>query len=105
MQQIQPSVDLIGREARCSLWMATRRWLGPDVDLTAVGGLAQVRRWVGTGRGIALLPQFAVHADLGSQRLAQLDVKPPPPQLRLIWRDDHNDAIPLRHFLYALSQA
>ncbi len=75
------------------------------MDLTAVGGLAQIREWVATGRGIALLPEFAVHSDLVSQRLAQLDVEPPPLQLRLIWREDHNDATLLRHLLYALSQA
>jgi DNA-binding transcriptional LysR family regulator len=105
MQEIQQTGGLIGREARCSFWMATKRWLGPDVDLTAVGGLAQVREWVGTGRGIALLPDFTVHADLGSRRLARLDVHAPPLQLRLIWREDHEDVKALRHLLYALTQA
>lgn len=105
MQEIQQIGGLIGRESRCSFWMATKRWLGPDTDLTAVGGLAQVREWVATGRGIALLPTFTVHADLGSRRLAQLDVHPPPLQLRLIWRDDHKDANALRQLLYALTQA
>ncbi|WP_262402901.1 LysR family transcriptional regulator [Actinomadura sp. CNU-125] len=62
MQEIQKTGGLIGREPRCSFWMAAQRWLGPDVDLTAVGGLAQVREWVATGRGIALLPEFAARA-------------------------------------------
>lgn len=105
MQEIQQTGGLIGRESRCSFWMATKRWLGPDVDLTAVGGLAQVREWVATGRGIALLPEFTVHTDLGSGRLAQLDVHAPPLQLRLIWRENHKDANALRHLLYALTQA
>jgi DNA-binding transcriptional LysR family regulator len=105
MREIQQTGGLIGREARCSFWMATKRWLGPDVDLTAVGGLAQVREWVATGRGIALLPEFTVRADLGSRRLAELDVHPPPLQLRLIWREDHEDATALRHLLYALTRA
>ncbi|HVV23848.1 MAG TPA: LysR family transcriptional regulator [Pseudonocardiaceae bacterium] len=105
MREIQQTGGLIGRESRCSFWMATKRWLGPDVDLTAVGGLAQVREWVATGRGIALLPEFTVHADLGSGRLAQLDVRPPPLHLRLIWCEDHKDANALRQLLYALTQA
>ncbi|MEU1983629.1 LysR family transcriptional regulator [Nocardia sp. NPDC019395] len=105
MQEIAQTGGLIGREARCSFWMATKRWLGPHTDLTAVGGLAQVRDWVATGRGIALLPEFTVHADLSSRRLAQLDVNAPPLQLRLIWREDHEDANALRHLLYALTQA
>lgn len=105
MREIQHSGGLIGRESRCSFWMATKRWLGPDTDLTAVGGLAQVRDWVATGRGIALLPEFTVRADLGSRRLAQLDVRVPPLQLRLIWRGDRKDANALRHVLYALTQA
>lgn len=105
MREIQRTGGLIGRESRCSFWMATRRWLGPDVDLTAVGGLAQVREWVATGRGIALLPEFAVRADLGSGRLAALAADPPRLRLRLVWRADHQDANALRHLLYALSQA
>jgi DNA-binding transcriptional LysR family regulator len=105
MKEIQELGGLIGREARCSFWMATKRWLGPDVNLTAVGGLAQVREWVAAGRGIALLPEFTVHADLDKRRLAELDVNPPPLQLRLIWREDHEDATTLRQLLYALTQA
>ncbi|MEV4600555.1 LysR family transcriptional regulator [Amycolatopsis sp. NPDC049253] len=105
MQEIQQTGGLIGREARCSFWMATKRWLGPDLDLTAVGGLAQVREWVAAGRGIALLPEFAVRTDFGSRRLAKLDVHAPPLQLRLIWREGHEDADALRHLLYALTQA
>jgi DNA-binding transcriptional LysR family regulator len=105
MQEIRRSGSLIGREARCSFWMAASRWLGPDIAITAVGGLAQVREWVATGRGIALLPEFAVHADIGAQRLAQLDVQPPPLHLRLIWRQDRANSDGLRQLLYALTRA
>lgn len=105
MQEIRQTGGLIGREARCSFWMATARWLGSGVDITAVGGLAQVREWVAGGRGIALLPRFAVKADLGTRRLAELDIQPPPLQLRLIWREDHEDATALRSLLYALTRA
>jgi DNA-binding transcriptional LysR family regulator len=104
MREIRRTGGLIGREPRCSFWMATQRWLGPDTDLTAVGGLAQVREWVATGRGIALLPEFTVHADLGSRRIARLDVAAPPLRLRLLWRGDHQDADALRPLLYALTQ-
>lgn len=103
MDEVQRTGGLVGREPRCSFWMATRRWLGPDVDLTAVGGLAQVREWVATGRGIALLPEFAVQADLDSGRLAMVDAQTPPLQLRLIWREGAADR--LRPLLYALTQA
>ncbi|MEV0331412.1 LysR family transcriptional regulator [Nocardia sp. NPDC050717] len=105
MAQIQRTGGLIGREPRCSFWMATRRWLGPDVDLTAVGGLAQVREWVATGRGLALLPEFAVRADLESGRLAAVDVEVPPLRLRLLWREDQDTSGRLRPLLYALTQA
>jgi DNA-binding transcriptional LysR family regulator len=105
MEEIQRTGGLIGREPRCSFWMATQRWLGPDVDLTAVGGLAQVREWVATGRGIALLPDFAVRADLESGRLARVDVRTPPLQLRLIWLRDREATGSLRPILYALARA
>lgn len=105
MEEVRRTGGLLGREPRCSFWMATQRWLGPDVDLTAVGGLAQVREWVATRRGIALLPKFAVRADLDSGRLAMVDAQTPPLQLRLIWREDHNAADRLRPLLYALTQA
>lgn len=105
MEQIQHTGGLIGREPRCSFWMATQRWLGRDVDLTAVGGLAQVREWAATGRGIALLPEFAVQADLDSGRLAPVDVFTPPLKLRLIWRQDSEATRMLRPLLYALTRA
>jgi DNA-binding transcriptional LysR family regulator len=105
MDEIRRTGGLLGREPRCSFWMATRRWLGPDVDLTAVGGLAQVRDWVATGRGIALLPEFAVRADLDSGRLVALEVAVPPLQLRLIWRPDDDATDRLRPLLYALTRA
>ncbi|RSM50637.1 LysR family transcriptional regulator [Amycolatopsis balhimycina DSM 5908] len=105
MAEIQRTGGLVGREPRCSFWMATRRWLGSDVGLTAVGGLAQVREWVASGRGVALLPEFAVRADLDSGRLEAVDVQAPPLRLRLIWREDHPGVSELRPLLYALTQA
>ncbi|MEU5216547.1 LysR family transcriptional regulator [Streptomyces sp. NPDC020807] len=105
MEEVRRAGSLIGREPRCSFWMATRRWLGPDVELTAVGGLAGVREWVATRRGIALLPEFAVRADLDSGRLALVDTETPPLRLRLVWRGDLGAADRLRPLLYALTHA
>lgn len=105
MAEIQRMKGLIGREPRCSFWMATQRWLGPDIELTAVGGVAQVREWVAAGRGIALLPSFAVQADLDSGRLEAVDVQPPPLRLRMIWREYRSATTQLRPLLYALTQA
>lgn len=104
-QEIRRTGGLIGRESRCSFWMATQRWLGPDIDLTAVGGLAQVREWVAAGRGIAVLPEFAVQADLDTGRLMTIDTSTPPLQLRLIWLQEREGTNSLRPLLYALSQA
>lgn len=103
MAEIRVTGGLIGREERRAFWMATRRWLGADVDLTAAGGLAQVRDWVASGRGIALLPEFAVRSDLTSGRLVRLQVATPPLHLRLVWRHDRDTH--LRTLLYGLSQA
>ncbi|MFW6694415.1 LysR family transcriptional regulator [Streptomyces sp. MAR4 CNX-425] len=102
---IRHGTSLVGRESRCSFWMATRRWLGPDVDLTAAGGLAQVREWVAAGRGVAVLPDFAVRDDLDRGRLVALDVATPPLHLRLVWRKPRGTEEPVRTLLYAVSQA
>ncbi|WP_020664611.1 LysR family transcriptional regulator [Amycolatopsis benzoatilytica] len=101
--EVRRTGGLVGQEARCSFWMATERWLGPDVALTAVGGLAQVREWVAAGRGIAVLPEFAARGDLATGRLREVDTATPPLQLRLIWRPEREPA--LRPLLYALSNA
>ncbi|MEU4842475.1 LysR family transcriptional regulator [Nocardia testacea] len=106
MAEVRRAGGLVGREPRCSFWMATQRWLGPDIDLIAVGGLAQVREWVAAGRGIALLPEFTVQADLDSGRLKAVDVQAPPLRLRLVWREGHHTRTSeLRPLLYALTRA
>ena len=61
---------------------------------------------VATGRAIALLPEFAVRADLDSGRLAAVDgAAPPPLRLRLVWRSSADAANSLRPLLYALTGA
>jgi DNA-binding transcriptional LysR family regulator len=103
--EIRAGGTLVGQESRCSFWMATQRWLGPDLDLVSVGGLAQVREWVASGRGVAVLPDFAVRGDLESGRLSAVDISTPPLQLRLVWRESADEPEPLRSLLYALTQA
>ncbi|WP_405179097.1 LysR family transcriptional regulator [Nocardia sp. NBC_01377] len=105
IDEIRRTGGLIGRESRCAFWMATQRWLGPDSDLRAVGGLAQVREWVAIGRGIAVLPEFAVRTDLETGRLVAIDVQTPPLHLRLIWLRNREATDSLQQLLYALSQA
>ncbi|MBL0888588.1 LysR family transcriptional regulator [Myceligenerans indicum] len=103
--EIRQGATLVGREPRCSFWMASRRWLGDTVRIAAAGGLAQVREWVATGRGVAVLPEFAVRSDLASGRLRAVDAPTPPLQLRLLWRASAAESAPVRSVLYALSQA
>ncbi|GAA2137031.1 LysR family transcriptional regulator [Streptomyces synnematoformans] len=105
LADVRSGASLVGQESRCSFWMATRRWLGPDVDLTAVGGLAQVREWVAAGRGVAVLPDFAVRDDLERGRVVALDAATPPLQLRLVWSRSRGTTEPVRTLLYAVSQA
>ncbi|WP_344168148.1 LysR family transcriptional regulator [Kribbella lupini] len=102
--EIRDGATLVGQESRCSFWLATQRWLGPEVDLISVGGLAQVREWVAAGRGVAVLPDFVVRGDLEAGRLGAVDTATPPLQLRLLWRETPDESEPLRSLLYALSQ-
>jgi DNA-binding transcriptional LysR family regulator len=55
------------------------------------------------GRGISLLPQFAVSDALSSGTLARLDFPAPDLSLRLTWRADREDLLGLREVLYAAS--
>lgn len=103
-REVRDGAILIGQESRCSFWIATRRWLGQGTDLTAVGGLAQVREWVAAGRGVAVLPDFVVRDDLDRGRLQALDTPTPPLQLRLVGRESRSEAEPVRTLLYALTQ-
>ena len=95
---------LLGQEERCSFWMATRTWLGPGTDLIKVGGIPQIKQWVVQGRGVAVLPDFAVQDELDAGQVAVLDVDTPRLTLRLAWRADRAEEQPLRELLYALSQ-
>lgn len=104
IDEVRRTGNLVGREERCSFWMATRRWLGPDVALSAVGGLAQVREWVADGKGVAVLPEFAIEGDVATGRVCVIDTPTPPLQLRLLWRAERDAHAQLRRLLYALSR-
>ena len=96
--------DLVGQEQRCSYWLATQSWLGPHASLTAVGGLAQVKEWVRSGRGIAVLPDFLTDDDVDSGRLHVLPIEVPDLLLRMMWRRDVTARPAQRKLVYALSQ-
>jgi len=103
-RDLRTGTTMLGREERCSFWMATRSWLGPDTDLVAVGGLPQVREWAAAGRGVAVLPEFAVTGDLATGRLVALDVETPPLRLRLVWHRERAEDPSVLTMLYALSR-
>ncbi len=104
MEMVRRSGHLVGREPRCAFWMATHRWLGDDIELMAIGGLAQVREWVASGKGLAVLPDFTVRSDIATGRVARVDIEVPPLQLRLAWRRGRDASDALRSLLYAVTQ-
>lgn len=101
---LRQNAVLLGQEQRCSYWMATQHWLGPNTPLIAVGGVPQIKEWAREGRGVAVLPDFTVRDELDAGILRQLEIETPPLRLRLVWRrgeDTHRPA--LRDLLYAIS--
>jgi DNA-binding transcriptional LysR family regulator len=102
--RLRESAVLLGQEHRCSYWMATQHWLGSDTPLTAVGGIPQIKQWVQQGRGVALLPDFAVREELDAGTMTRLHIDTPPLQMRLVWRHGEDSSRPaLRNLLYAIS--
>ncbi|MFC1413899.1 LysR family transcriptional regulator [Streptacidiphilus sp. N1-12] len=87
----------------CSFWMAGERILGPDLERVRTGGVALTRACVEQGLGIALLPEFAVRAELASGSLVRLQLPVSDLQLRLVWRADRETVPGLREMLYAAS--
>ncbi|MET8627543.1 LysR family transcriptional regulator [Kitasatospora sp. NPDC004669] len=85
----------------CSFWLAGERLLGHDVERVRTGGVAVTRACAEQGLGIALLPDFAVHAPLTAGTLIRLPLDPPPLHLRLVWRADRETVPGLRDVLYA----
>ncbi|WP_052489420.1 LysR family transcriptional regulator [Streptomyces sp. 150FB] len=85
----------------CSFRLAGERLLGPAVPRVAAGGVAVMRAWAEQGLGIALLPDFAVTAQLAAGTLVRLGLDAPDLALRLVWRSDRESVPGLREVLYA----
>jgi DNA-binding transcriptional LysR family regulator len=87
----------------CSFGLAAVRILGDELQRVPSGSVAVTRAWAVQGLGIALLPEFAVAADLAGGALSRLDFPTPDLTLRLVWRADREELPGLRDVLYAVS--
>jgi DNA-binding transcriptional LysR family regulator len=101
-------VDLAGERLlvnvpSCSFALAADRIIGTGSERVHAGSVPLMRAWAEQGRGIALLPEFAVDTALAAGVLARLDFPAPPLGLRLVWHDDREDLPGLRDVLYAAS--
>jgi DNA-binding transcriptional LysR family regulator len=101
--------DLVGERLltnvpSCSFLLAAEKVIGPEVERFRAGGVAVMRAWVEQGRGISLLPEFAVAGALQAGSVERLDFPAPDLSLRLVWRGDREDSPGLRDVLYAASQ-
>jgi DNA-binding transcriptional LysR family regulator len=92
---------LLGNVPACSFWLAAQSILGADTELVPTGSLTVMRAWAAQGLGLALLPEFAVAADLTAGTPTRLDLAVPDLSLRLVWRADREDAPGVRDLLYA----
>ncbi|NUT96298.1 MAG: LysR family transcriptional regulator [Saccharothrix sp.] len=88
----------------CSFRLAADRWLAAARRVPA-GPVPVMKAWAAQGLGVALLPSFAVSAELASGALVRLDFPVPDLSLRLVWREDREDRPGLRDVLYAVSAA
>lgn len=85
----------------CSIRLAADQAFGPDVPRRELTSIATAREWARQGFGQALLPDFALGADLGSGALVALDCRAPALALRLVWLRGREES--LRDVLYAMS--
>ena len=95
---------LVG-EPGCSFYLAVSRMLAHATNQVRMRSLSTIRSWACAGLGLALLPDFAVRADLDAGRLAAVRVAGVDPvlALRLVWRADRDADPDLRALLYALA--
>jgi DNA-binding transcriptional LysR family regulator len=85
----------------CSFLMAADKIIGAGVERVHAGAVPVMRAWAEQGRGISLLPEFAVSTALTSGSLARLDFPAPDLSLRLVWHSDRERRPGLRDVLYA----
>jgi DNA-binding transcriptional LysR family regulator len=94
---------LLFTSPNCSFGLAGERILGSGLERVPAGSVAVTRAWAAQGLGIALLPEFAVSAELANGALSRLDFPAPDLTLRLVWRADRESLPGLRDVLYAVS--
>jgi DNA-binding transcriptional LysR family regulator len=94
---------LLTNVPNCSFLMAAEKVIGPGPERVRAGGVAVMRAWAEQGRGISLLPEFAVATALETGALERLEFPAPDLSLRLVWRGDREDEPGLRDVLYAAS--
>jgi DNA-binding transcriptional LysR family regulator len=94
---------LLVNAPNCSFSMAADKVIGTGPERVYTGAVPVMRAWAEQGRGISLLPEFAVSDALASGTLTRLDFRSPQLSLRLAWRADREDAPGLRDLLYAAS--
>lgn len=102
------ATDLSGEQLlvnvpNCSFLMAADKVIGAGPARVRAGSVQVMRAWAEQGRGISLLPEFAVSTALTSGALARLDFPAPELRLRLVWRGDRERRPGLREVLYAAS--
>jgi DNA-binding transcriptional LysR family regulator len=85
----------------CSIRLAADQMFGPAVPRRELTSIAVAREWARQGLGRALLPDFALGSDLGSDGLVALDFEAPALALRLVWLRGRETS--LRDVLYAMS--
>ncbi|UBU16575.1 LysR family transcriptional regulator [Nonomuraea gerenzanensis] len=87
----------------CSIRLAADQVFGTGVPRRELTSIATAREWSRQGLGAALLPDFALGADVESGALVELDLQAPALALRLVWMREREPS--LRDVLYALSAA
>ncbi|MFI0895181.1 LysR family transcriptional regulator [Streptomyces sp. NPDC020983] len=92
---------LVNNTSTCSFALAGRRIFGPGVERVQAGSVAVMRAWARQGVGVALLPAFAVAADLAAGALTALPLPLPALRLRLVWPPSSAACPATRELLYA----
>lgn len=89
----------------CSYRLVAARLFGSSGPRTELASISVVRAWAAQGLGVAVLPEYAIQAELSAGSLHPLDVVDELPRLRLrlVWRRDRESGSDLRDLLYAAS--